>query len=290
LTGPPIYFFVPLSRIGEIATGIFFGLLIVDFLRRERYPALKRWIAETEYGPNNGKDPSGNEELPPPTPTWRRIFRILGRIFSYRIFAKCQSLPFAERLYLGAFAVMFLGFVSSGISGNISYFRGTTLLGCIACSLGFLLWIFPWLQKIWHTSFGKLAITFLNGSVLLVDIIFARLLVADALGLPPQDFDLTVAVCAWIFYIPVWLIVVVILGFFVCIIFLVHIFLIWLVDMLVHLVEIIFLPISAFLFSLLLLFIHLRLIYLLITHFSIKEIFPTDRSTIPCWSQSFPFF
>jgi hypothetical protein len=94
---------------------------------------------------------------------------------------------------------MFLGFVSSGMSGNISYFKGTILLGCIACGLGFMIWILPWLQKIWHSSFGKLAITFLNGSVLLADVIYARLLVADALGLPPQDFDMTVAVCAWIF-------------------------------------------------------------------------------------------
>jgi glutathione S-transferase len=53
----PIYFFVPISRLGEVTTGIFFGILIVDFLWRERYPALKRWIAETEHGQNNGKDP-----------------------------------------------------------------------------------------------------------------------------------------------------------------------------------------------------------------------------------------
>jgi hypothetical protein len=58
---------------------------------------------------------------------------------------------------------------------------------------------FALVAKIWHSSFGKLAITFLNGSVLLADVIYARLLVADALGLPPQDFDMTVAVCAWIF-------------------------------------------------------------------------------------------
>jgi hypothetical protein len=53
----PIYFFVPISRLGEISAGIFFCILIVDFLRRERYPALKRWIAETEHGQKMVKIP-----------------------------------------------------------------------------------------------------------------------------------------------------------------------------------------------------------------------------------------
>jgi hypothetical protein len=54
---------------------------------------------------------------------------------------------------------------------------------------------------------GKLAITLLHGGVLLLSIIPARLLVAESLGLPPQDFDVTVTFCVLLFYLPVWLIV-----------------------------------------------------------------------------------
>jgi hypothetical protein len=73
----PIYLFVQMPPMGATLTGIFFGVLMVNFLWRDRYPALKRWIAETEHGQNNSKDPYGNEELPPPPPTGRRVLRIL---------------------------------------------------------------------------------------------------------------------------------------------------------------------------------------------------------------------
>jgi hypothetical protein len=46
----PLYLFVPMPPMGAIFTGIFFGTGIVRFLWRERYPALKRWIIETEHG------------------------------------------------------------------------------------------------------------------------------------------------------------------------------------------------------------------------------------------------
>jgi hypothetical protein len=90
----------------------------IDFLRRERYPALKRWIAETEHGQSNGRDPSDNEELPPPPPAWRRVIRILGRIFSYRLFSRWRSLQLLGRLYVLAFTIAVLGFVSLPIYGK----------------------------------------------------------------------------------------------------------------------------------------------------------------------------
>lgn len=204
----PMYLFVPISRIGEISAGIFFAIFIVDILRRERYPALKRWIAETEYGQNNGKDPSGNEELPPPPPTWRRVFRIFGRIFSCRIFPKWQSLQLFDRLYVLAFTMVVLGFISLPIYGKPTKFLyGSFLLAYGISGIGFAIWLWPWLQRIWHWPIGKLAITLLHGGVLLLSIIPARLLVAEALGLPPQDFDVTVTFCVLLFYLPVWLIV-----------------------------------------------------------------------------------
>jgi hypothetical protein len=193
---------------GVIFTGIFFGILVLDFLRRERYPALKRWIAETEHGQSNGRDPADNEELPPPPPAWRRVIRILGRSFSYRIFSRWRSLQLFDRLYVLAITIAVLGFVSLPIYGKPTKFLyGSCLLAYGISGIGFGIWLWPWLQQIWRWSMGKLAITLLHGGVLLLSIITARLLVAESLGLPPQDFDVTVTFCVLLCYLPVWLIV-----------------------------------------------------------------------------------
>ena len=181
---------------------------IVDILRREQYPALKRWIVETEYGPNNGQDPSDNKELPPPPPIWRRILRILGRIFSYRIFFRWQSLQLFDRLYALAFTIAVLGLVSLPIYGKPTKFLyGSFLLAYGISGIGFGIWLWPWLQRIWRWPMGKLAITLLHGGILFLSVIPARLLVAEALGLPPQDFDMTVGFCVLLFYLPLWMIV-----------------------------------------------------------------------------------
>jgi hypothetical protein len=202
----PIRLFVPKEHLDKILALIFFGSFIMYFLWHDRYPALKRWIIDTEHGENNGKDfysdkepkqdtsrlrwsntvgfvPPGRKQCcdavckeVPPLSIRRRVLRIFGRIFSYRIFPKWQSLHFTERLYLVAFAVGLLGLITSVISHNISYYNVSILLACAAWSLGFVLWIWPWFQKTWRSSGGKLAITFLNGSVLLADVIYARLL------------------------------------------------------------------------------------------------------------------
>jgi hypothetical protein len=203
----PFYLFIPTSLMEKIAVGIFFGPLIVFYLWRNRYPVLKQWIAETEHGRNNGKDPYDNEGLPPP-PTGRRVFRILGRLFSYRIFSWWQSLQLVDRLYVLAFAIMLVGSVLFLIHGKPTKFLYAYFLLVYGISgIGFGIWLWPWLRRIWLWPFGKLLLTLLHGGILFLSIIPARLLVAESLGLPPQDFDITVGFCTLLFYLPIWLIV-----------------------------------------------------------------------------------
>jgi hypothetical protein len=45
----PILLFAPMSLLHKIWTGIFFGTFFIDHLWRNRFPALKRWIAGKEY-------------------------------------------------------------------------------------------------------------------------------------------------------------------------------------------------------------------------------------------------
>jgi hypothetical protein len=77
------------------------------------------------------------------------------------------------------------------------------LSGFAALRTGFVVWIWPWIQKVYHHPVG--IVTVLHGVVLWLSVVFARKLVAEALRLPPQDFELTVAACVLIFYIPIWL-------------------------------------------------------------------------------------
>lgn len=53
--------------------------------------------------------------------------------------------------------------------------------------------------SIWEHQIGKIATLIFQAVALLTATIFSRNLVADAIGLPPQDFDLTVAFFALIF-------------------------------------------------------------------------------------------
>ncbi len=82
------------------------------------------------------------------------------------------------------------------------------LLAGFAFAVGFALWVVPKLRKAWASSFGKLALTLLHGLVLLLSVILARFLVAEALGLPPQDFDMTVSILTLLLYLPVWILVI----------------------------------------------------------------------------------
>ena len=65
-------------------------------------------------------------------------------------------------------------------------------------------WIIPLLPKVWASSFGKLLLTLLHGLIRLLAIVLARTFVAEALGLRPQDLDLTVSIWAPVLYLPLW--------------------------------------------------------------------------------------
>jgi hypothetical protein len=110
----------------------------------------------------------------------------------------------AFRWPLLAVALMALGYGSAAIRGELSYFfYSTVLLAGAICAIGFGSWIFPWLRKIWRSAMGKLVLTWLHAVVVVLALIPAQLLVAEAVELPPQDFEVTVALCAAVLFLPV---------------------------------------------------------------------------------------
>lgn len=88
------------------------------------------------------------------------------------------------------------------------------LLFCasLAFTSGFVVWFWPAFSNVWGCHFGKLLVLTLHVFVLLFAAVLSRNVVASALGLPPQDFDITVSLVAIAFYVPAWSLVVSILG------------------------------------------------------------------------------
>ncbi|UZE21217.1 hypothetical protein LOY67_14265 [Pseudomonas sp. B21-056] len=75
---------------------------------------------------------------------------------------------------------------------------------------GFIMWCLPtvrWLHGAWDKPFAKTPIVLLHVFVLLVATVLARDLVAEALGLPPQTFDMTSSFLVLLFYLPAWMLV-----------------------------------------------------------------------------------
>jgi hypothetical protein len=85
------------------------------------------------------------------------------------------------------------------------------LMSGVTFAIGFAAWVSFQLLRLWLSFAGKLALALLHSLVLLLSIIPARFLVAEGLGLPPQDFDVTVALVVVALYLPVWLLVIAVL-------------------------------------------------------------------------------
>lgn len=67
---------------------------------------------------------------------------------------------------------------------------------------GFCLWLWPYAVRSWSHPVGKVTITISQVICLILATVFARKVVASAIGLPPQDFDIAVSCMVVIFYLP----------------------------------------------------------------------------------------
>jgi len=75
-------------------------------------------------------------------------------------------------------------------------------------AFGFIAWSLPWLRSMWHHTIGRTVILILNVLVLLLSTAPSRNIVASAIGLPPQDFELSVGFVALAMYSVAWCFVV----------------------------------------------------------------------------------
>ena len=123
---------------------------------------------------------------------------------------KWQSLDITSHFYIVGITILLFWFLGTPFSKEpFSGFRNALMwAGNALFAAGFLFWVIPLLKAKWKTKAGKWIISILHAAVLFLAIIPSRILVADALGLPPQDFEMTVATLTILIYVPLWVVLV----------------------------------------------------------------------------------
>lgn len=111
-----------------------------------------------------------------------------------------------QHLYKLAFACGVAGITIDLFAHKNPWAEGLILLAGVLFGLGFCFRIMPNLKRIWSSSAGKWAIGGLNVVVWFLAHLPARLAVAKALGLPPQDFEMTVSIWTVAVYPAVWIV------------------------------------------------------------------------------------
>jgi hypothetical protein len=136
------------------------------------------------------------------------VLRIVGRIISW-----LRSLQLTDRLYNLALLIVIVGLAIARISGDPSdYVFVAAPLAVIVFAVGFGFWIWPWISRIWQYSPGKFILTTLSAGIWILALIQTRILAAEVLGLPPQDFEVTVRVWTFLFFLSSWISIVAVLA------------------------------------------------------------------------------
>lgn len=121
------------------------------------------------------------------------------------LISRIQELELSYQVQLLGTCVLAVWFALYWMPEANENIKDFLLLSAFTCfGIGFVLWCWPLVIKTWGNFFGKAVITVAHLFILLVATVFARNLVALAIELPPQDFDLTISFWVLIFYIPAW--------------------------------------------------------------------------------------
>jgi hypothetical protein len=123
--------------------------------------------------------------------------------------AKVLGMPRYLQVYAASMVVLVLAIVA----GRGTVLEGSALTVTLYMAfngfvVGFAMWAWPQAQAQWSSLLGTAAKVVLHVFAGLVATAAARYQVSTALGLPAQDFDLTVGFLAVFLYLPSWVLVV----------------------------------------------------------------------------------
>lgn len=98
-------------------------------------------------------------------------------------------------------------------------------IASLAFAIGFSIWSWPTVKKVWDHPAIKVLTVIIHLFVLLTSAILARNVVASAIGLPPQDFEVSVGLIALVYYVPTWaMFVSILVGIFAFFLYLIGLF------------------------------------------------------------------
>lgn len=100
-----------------------------------------------------------------------------------------------------AAGVIFLPLLLLFPGATLAYFP-FLILSWLLLAGGFFIWVRPSISIMWKSVFGKVLIPLLHALTFLLSTLYARSAIGFALGLPPQDFDLTVHILTLFIYLP----------------------------------------------------------------------------------------
>lgn len=106
------------------------------------------------------------------------------------------------------FCALLIFGISVLLSGQKAIQQTFLLLSSFGFAAGFLLWSWPFIVKTWEHLVGRTLIIIVHLFVLILAAAFARNVVAAALKLPPQNFEIALSFTTLLFYIPAWSVVV----------------------------------------------------------------------------------
>lgn len=114
-----------------------------------------------------------------------------------------------RKFYMAGMLLIFLSILIGAIFSAHKLTPQVLLFAAsLAFSVGFLVWGRSAIQETWQHPIGRGLIIILHLFVVLLSAIMSRSLVAAALGLPPQDFDITVTFITFMMYIPTWALII----------------------------------------------------------------------------------
>jgi hypothetical protein len=176
----PILLFAPMSLLHKIWAGIFFGTFIVNHLWRNRYPALKRWIAEKEYR--------------------RQAMALYERFYH-------ASRP--DKMYSVGTSLMLLFFLPMAALAPHSLLPAMIVLyiGCSLCTLGFIDQVchkwYPALKQKPGMKYVFLAMNFIIGIAAYAS---AYGYINRVTGVDPGNFIKALAIFTAATMVPAWMI------------------------------------------------------------------------------------
>lgn len=125
------------------------------------------------------------------------------------IIQKFKTLDAPFKIYALATTLLFVGFIVAKIAPTWKFIHnGLVFSAPVIFAAGFAVWCWPKLKRVWALPAGKVIISISNLFVLVLTTMLARSFVAESLGLPPQDFDLTVHFFVLLLFIPSWALIV----------------------------------------------------------------------------------